>query len=105
MCIRNELFQSSWNVMSKEGSEYERRKRKEKIGKKGPPFLVVFLVVASWQLSTYLPQSKAEKKEIASSFPKLTVLSLPSIHFSYLFTRDKNTCLALPSSRGCHEDR
>lgn len=50
MCIRNELFQSSWNVMSKEGSEYERRKRKEKIGKKGPPGIFGGCVLATFHL-------------------------------------------------------
>ena len=75
MCIRNELFQSSWNVMSKEGSEYERRKRKEKIGKKGPPFLVVFWWLRLGNFPLICPNLKLKKRKLhhlspsSQSFP------------------------------------
>lgn len=88
--------------MSEKESEYKRRKRKEKMregrqlsslalggagiiitqGKQYHLFLSGSLL---WShLSNFpfeLPQTRAEKGNLTSVFPKLTVLSFPFIHF------------------------
>ena len=40
-------------------------------------------------------QTRAEKENLASAFPKLRVLSFPPVHFPYLLSLGEDACLAV----------
>lgn len=98
-----------WSIMSEEKCEFKRR-IKERMGggplssvaggtalsdRQGSGICFHHLFLAGCKFPFTLLQSRDEKGNLASAFPKLRVLSFPPIHFPYLFSQDKNTCLAL----------
>ena len=78
MHIRNKLFQSSWDVMSK-----ERRRRKEKTGKRDPSDILWWLHLGNFPL--ICPNIKL-KKGNCIIFPQAhsPFLSIHSFFFIYL---------------------